>query len=438
MYAALLDAVTRYAERDKKATLADFVGRLEKAKSHGHSITASHIPPDGVQLLTAHGAKGLEFDYVFILHANDGVWGGRKNRRPFVLPIGIVSEDAVEDERRLFYVALTRARKGIFVSYCQRGDDGKERSPSRFIFEIADEHKEEKTIPYDTSSYQRPPPKSPHEAPILEAKYLRQLFLERGFSVTHLNNFLECPWRYFFVDLIRIPRRQDNAALYGSAVHDALKHYFDAYAREEDIKPERAAELFENYLYRTHMPDYDFKRFVKEGKREVKEYLSYWKFSRTIFNEFKIVGVPFQVGKDEVVLTGKLDKVEIVRDGVVNVVDYKTGKPRTRNEILGKTKSSSGDYFRQLVFYRLLLGRYKKGEWNMETGTIDFIKPDARGTFHREEFVISDGEVKELEGVISNTVQDIVSLAFWNKTCGEKDCEWCRLRSLITTSEERR
>ncbi len=176
------------------------------------------------------------------------------------------------------------------------------------------------------------------------------------------------------------------------------------------------------------MPEADFKQYVRDGKREVKAYLLHWQFPRAIFNEFKIVGVPFLAGKDEIVLTGKLDKVEIIRDGIVNVVDYKTGKPRTRNEIMGKTKSSNGDYLRQLLFYKLLLNRYKQGEWKMEKGTIDFIKPDPRGKFHREEFEIGDEEVRELENSVSDAVQNILSLSFWNQTCGEKECEWCRLK----------
>ncbi|HEY4498728.1 MAG TPA: ATP-dependent DNA helicase [Candidatus Paceibacterota bacterium] len=430
-YAGLLQTIIRHAERDKKATLADFIERLDTAGKHGHAIAVSYTPQTGVQLLTAHGSKGLEFDYVYILHANDNFWGGRRAHQAFKLPvIGTLPNDSIDDERRLFYVAMTRARKSVTISFYEQGEDGKEKSPSRFISEIAVAHIEQREVP-QISPVSRVlyAGKKKREAG-MEKKYLNGLFLERGFSVTHLNNFLECPWRYFYVDLLRIPRRQDNAALYGTAMHDALKHYFDAYAREEEITINRAAALFENYVYRTHMSDYDLKRYVQEGKKEIKAYLSHTKFSRSILNEYKIVGVPFTVADSTITLTGKLDKVERLPEGGINVVDYKTGNPRSRNEIMGRTASSNGDYYRQLVFYKLLLSLYKEGEWKMKTGTIEFIKPDGKGKFHREAFEIEDSEIADLKSVIARVAGEILSLSFWDKSCNDKECEWCHLRKI--------
>jgi DNA helicase-2/ATP-dependent DNA helicase PcrA len=428
LYAGLLDAVIRHAERDKKATIADFISRLDNALKHDHTIVAENIPPDGVALRTAHGSKGLEFDHVFIFYGNDGVWGGRKDRHFFLLPFSDPLDQSTSDERRLFYVALTRARKSVTISYARLGDDGRERSPTRFIAEISDSFKNQ-TEAVGVSAKNRLTVKKETTPPLLkDKKYLQKLFLERGLSVTHLNNFLKCPWHYFFVDLLRIPKSQDNRALYGLAVHNTLKYYFDAYARNEDVSVKAAVKLFENYLFRTAMPERDFRDFVRDGKAELANYLSHYHFPRSIFNEFNIVGVPFKVGDLEIMLRGSLDKVELAKDGRgVNVVDYKTGRPKSRREILGETKSADGNYFRQLVFYRLLLDRYKKGEWRMETGTIDFIKPDSRGRFHREVFAIEPDDVKELEDIITESAKSILDLSFLNKTCDEENCEYCRL-----------
>ena len=92
-------------------------------------------------------------------------------------------------------------------------------------------------------------------------------------------------------------------------------------------------------------------------------------------------------------LKGKLDKLEIDEDGNVNVVDYKTSKPKSRNEIEGKTKNSKGDYKRQLVFYKLLLDKYEKGKYKMTSGEIDFTEPDDSGNYHKEKLPISEADV---------------------------------------------
>jgi DNA helicase-2/ATP-dependent DNA helicase PcrA len=69
-----------------------------------------------------------------------------------------------------------------------------------------------------------------------------------------------------------------------------------------------------------------------------------------------------------------LDKLEFIDGDIVNVVDYKTGKPKTRNELMGETKNANGDYYRQLVFYKLLLKYWNDGKYNMQSGIIDFNK----------------------------------------------------------------
>ncbi len=437
LYSSLLSTVVRFAERDRSATLRDFMARLDHAREHGYSVATSFVPPDGVQLMTAHGSKGLEFEYVFIVHASDNVWGGKAPRRPFKLPgqggaaDGTDKAEAGEDERRLFYVALTRAKRHAVITYAERDAEGKELSPSRFIMEIPEAHlKRASAAPaFELSKRAALPP-----GLLKDPAYLRELFIERGFSVTNLNSFLACPWRYFFVDLIRLPKAQENSQLNGSAIHFALRDYFEAYKREEDISIETAADLFEKYLRRTHMGERDLKDYVREGKQDLMAYLRSQKFPRAIFNEYKVVGVPFAIdasdgAKVELTLKGNLDKVELVGSSAVNVVDYKTGKPQSRNKLEGKTKDADGDYKRQLVFYKLILDRFKKGEWVMETGTLDFIKPDEGGKLHREAFAISNEEVAELEKLVAEVARKIMALEF--EPCSDEACEWCKLRNSL-------
>jgi CRISPR/Cas system-associated exonuclease Cas4 (RecB family) len=131
-------------------------------------------------------------------------------------------------------------------------------------------------------------------------------------------------------------------------------------------------------------------------------------------------------------LSGKLDKMEFVDGDKVVVTDYKTGKAKSRNEIEGKTKDSNGDIKRQLVFYKMLLNLWDNGRYKMQKGVIEFLEPTESGNIKIEEFEIQPEEVEELKETIKRVAEEITSLAFWDKTCGEKDCKWCGYRRLIT------
>ena len=80
---------------------------------------------DGVELSTMHSAKGLEYDTVIVMDANEGITPHRK---------AVLSAD-MEEERRMFYVAVTRARKKLYVLYCKERY-GKEQETSRFVGEL--------------------------------------------------------------------------------------------------------------------------------------------------------------------------------------------------------------------------------------------------------------------------------------------------------------
>jgi DNA helicase-2/ATP-dependent DNA helicase PcrA len=144
-----------------------------------------------------------------------------------------------------------------------------------------------------------------------------------------------------------------------------------------------------------------------------------------------IGGVALPLSGKKLELTGTLDKVEFISDSEVSVVDYKTGEPRSRNELLGKTKQADGNYYRQLVFYKLLIGGLRKKGWRMKTGAIDFLKPAKGGGYRREVFEIADDEVVTLKKQIQSAAESILNLSFFDRGCGKKECEYCRLHQAL-------
>ena len=154
--------------------------------------------------------------------------------------------------------------------------------------------------------------------------------------------------------------------------------------------------------------------------------------SKNILNEFNVSGVHLSINDGfDILLRGRLDKVELLDGSNVNVVDYKTGNPKSRRDIEGETKNSEGNYKRQLVFYKLLLDRFEPGRFVMKTGEIDFVEPNKQGKYKRERFEVTEREVDDLVEVIKKAAQEIINLEFWDKNCTDPECDFCKMRKLL-------
>lgn len=460
----------------KEYALVDAITYFDTLEEHNLPIqTRSRGTHAGkVRLMTAHKAKGLEFDYVYIVNAHDGHWGSKRSSEYFITPSAGQEKsggDDDDDERRLFYVALTRARAGVSISYAKEGEEGDMRLPTRFIGEISPCFiREVETEAFEKSVAKQfflaPAPR--RNAPLKNKEFLNELFLEQGLSVTALNNYLACPWSYFYNNLIRIPKPPEKHASLGTAVHGALKDFFDALRRAEtdgegglrsEKKPDEEYLLasFERRLKEEPLGAKDYKETFEKGKTALSGYFLHsaheWRSDARA--EVKIETLlPIDALSVAIPLRGILDRVEILPDGGVRVIDYKTGKPKSRNEIEGNTKTSRGDYKRQLVFYKILLslaggtavensrkaapygGRHGLAQSFPQPiinflGVVEFIEPDASGRYRREVFAVSNEEVVVLEETIQKIAAEIHSLAFWNRRCPDRACRYCAMRNLL-------
>jgi len=435
----LYESVAESAYRHKKYSLSQFIEELTIREKYKISIKRKDEGQltESVQLMTAHRSKGLEFSYVYIVGAEDKHWGGRTVNDPLALPIFGQKEKTLDDERRLFYVALTRAKKNVTISYAEKNHEGGALLPSQFIEEIDEAFRvtahsdgaEEKlkharlTTPVSHKLISS-------RVPRLEKAYLQKRFHDQGFSVTALNNYIECPWKYFYVNLLRIPRIQKPHQMYGTAIHEGLYCLFEAIRREKKVNKQTAVKAFLSSFEKFPISKSVFEQYKEKGVRALDGYYARYhaSWNTNVLLEFPIGGV---FTKKYIRLTGKLDKIEFVAEGnKVNVVDYKTGKHHSRNHLEGKTKTGNGNEKRQLVFYKLLLDLFSKNRFDMTSGIIDFVEPDERGKYHREQFFITNEEKESLSALLEEKVAEILLFSFWDKVCEKKDCEYCALRKL--------
>ncbi len=439
---ALFDEAKALVERQKNAALDDFLSYLDTVERHGVLIKKHGFGhgKNGVRLMTAHKSKGLEFDVVVVAHARDGHWGGRERREYLKLPPSVYAlgdgrvdaQDELSDERRLFYVALTRARREVVMTYPKNDREGREQMQSRFVGEIRPDFLVVADAAAAVADFAArrdvlfAPGKNPN-ASVRDKEFIKYVFDKNGFSVTALNNYLNCPWKYFYTNLLRIPRAPEKHQKYGTAIHAALKDFFD---NRLSSSAEFLADSFESYLKRESFGETEFNEWLSRGKAALSGYYNQYQntWPEKNLTELNISGIMLT---PEIRLTGKIDKIELLNDGEANVVDYKTGHPKTQGEIEGSTKNSNGDIKRQLVFYNLLLNKYENGRYKMISGDIDFVEPDDKGKYHKERFFIGAGEVGALEAQIKAICVEILGGVFWDKRCGEKDCEFCALRDMM-------
>ncbi|MGB3153880.1 MAG: ATP-dependent DNA helicase [Chitinophagaceae bacterium] len=438
----LFDFVKEETHRDHMLTLSHFVSLIEMMEKEDITLPLVQVngSDKGVNLMTVHGSKGLEFEYVLLVGCNASFW--EKKRKPgggYKLPDTMFSSQPLvkEDEelRRLFYVALTRAEQHLYISFSKFKNDGKELEPSMFIAEIQDQHDlpvEKMIIDTEVLSEFAGLNFSKSEAPEIEK--IEEAFIGRildkfVMNVTALNNYLKCPLEFYFKNLIRIPSPKNEATEFGSAVHHALEKLF---RKMQDGKKDRFAPKeefiadFEWYMdrHRESFTKEQFDRRKEYGQEVLSNYYDKYinSFNKIVAIERTIRNVVIK----DVPLKGKLDKLEF--DGKsVNVVDYKTGDP---DKAIPKTKGPSekepngGDYWRQAVFYKILVDHYEQKDWKVVSTEFDFIEPDKKKNYRKEKLVISPADITTVTQQITATWEKIQNRDFYTG-CGKEDCHWC-------------
>ncbi|MCK4524950.1 MAG: ATP-dependent helicase [Candidatus Andersenbacteria bacterium] len=398
-----------------------------------------------VNLITAHGAKGLEFDTVFLMDCSDDLWMKNNNGRlNFPLNIDLAPQkDSVDDKLRLFYVAITRAKRNLYITNYKYNNKGQEKIRLRFL-NFTDE-KETKSLDQrpkltikqnrsveEIKSGQASFAKKEDLEDLIELKLqinnhtiqnadkkdlLKKLLKNYKLSVTHLNSFLNIerggPQEFLEKQLLKFPQAQNKNSAYGSAVHNAFNIFYSEFKQRKKV-PELNLflKIFEDSLRRQRLNKNDFKEMLEKGQDELS---FYYQKKKDMFDyndycelDFKSQGVNIN-GAD---ITGKLDRIHINKeDNDIEVYDYKTGKPFERwdvSELYGKIHS--WEYKNQLVFYKLLVENSRDfGKYTVNTGILEFIRPESDNLVELSLSIQKEDleRLKKLIQVVYGKIQDL-------------------------------
>lgn len=441
----LFDEVKKMNRFDHTLNLAGFITNLTVMEENNLRIEESSfgVSPNAITLTTAHSAKGLEWEHVYIYRSIDGNWGNNAVRNLITLPDGVLQnvklgdKEQNEDERRLFYVAMTRAKSNLTVSYATSyASYGTSRGavPTMFLAELpvnqlktvnVQKIEDEAHLHLEKLLSVNATPDHTTE----ESAFLQDLVDKFSLSVTALNTYLTCPYLFKLDKLLKVPHAKKPHLAFGTAVHKSLELFYNK-LKEDSVPPSKAflLEAFHTALNHEVITQQDIKVRSAQGDKILSAYFDFYKND---FREPLFLEKFSRVQLDDITLTGKIDRIEWADQSkrTVRVVDYKTGSGKTTGQIEGSTADSSGDLKRQLVFYKLLIDLDRRLQ-NITFGeaVLDFVQePSDKGKDGIRRFTITSQEVEDLKKTIRSVMSDIKNLKF-PRTTNLKTCTTCVFR----------
>jgi DNA helicase-2/ATP-dependent DNA helicase PcrA len=440
--ARFFDIIARHGDVALYDRVPEFVRRMEDL------ISAGDDPPtpepdadfDGVQILTVHKAKGLEFPVVFLVNCVADKFPSRTRSEPLQMPDDLIRQREVlptgdvhlQEERRLFYVGMTRAKDRLVLTSGRDYGGVRARKVSRFVVEALDQPSVNATAlqasPLETIARHAPPVDGsglgqsllpgivPPEAPITV-------------SFRQVDDYDICPLKYKYTHVLRVPLLRDHRIIYGSAIHAAAMEYNRRRARKQPVTAEDLIREFERawvtegFISREHED-----QRLAEGREVIRTFLAHQESASTVptMVESKFA---FQIGTTRV--RGRWDRVDLRRapagDEVV-VIDFKTSDVRTQKDADRRAKES-----RQLQIYALAYQRqYGRTPDRME---LHFLGP-------RQVLVGATAPVPErlaeAEHIIEATAAGIRAQQFGATPNYYRACRYCAFASICpyTATEE--
>ncbi len=425
--------------------LADFINIMNLELESGDEGSLDfdiESGPDMVNIMTIHAAKGLEFKHVFIVNMVERRFPSMERENPIpILDIFIrekILENAnwhLEEERRLLYVAVTRAKESVFFLMAKNYGGSRVKKPSIFLYELGLEGKQEMLNLPDIFST----PKIKFK--ISETDLKTSAILPNYFSYTQLKSFETCPYQYRYAHILRIPVFGKATFSFGKTMHLTLQLFFQ-FLQDRSKAQNQQSSLFENNtetlnssqntsnenllnkllkIYSESWIDdwYSSKEqqeeYKKKGERILKEF---YELHKNKFPKTKYLEIGFKLKLDDYTIKGQIDRIDEVEGGV-EIVDYKTGNvPKDIGDI---------DKDQLLIYQMASESVLKEKTLNLTFYYLDQNKPVS--------FLGTEDDLVKLQSKIVKTINDIKTSDFKAtpsvikcKSCDYKDiCEFRQL-----------
>lgn len=412
---------------------AEFLDYLDYFVQARGAIPLPRSTDDAVQLLTAHAAKGLEFRHVAVIRGSS-VSFPSAYREPFVAfpaelrrsPASSAEDKTLheEEERRLYYVALTRAKDTLAI-YANQGQSKKDPKPTKFLREFM-------VHPAYKNFW------STHLAAavqdVLFAEEEQRIALEQstvagwllmppvagfitGLSASAVEIYETCPLRFKLEREWNLPREVSASLHYGSAMHGVLRTFYDAQRYQREISDEEMLEQFRAALANAGIADrYQYELYLRQGLEQLRHFFEGARSRpapEVIETERRF---ELQVGSAKV--TGRVDRIDRTGPETVAIVDYKTGKPWSQDD---------ADDSLQLSLYALA----SRETWGKHADRLILYNLENNTPVCTTR---TDGELEETKMRVQKVADEIAAGKFAAKP--GYHCSFCPYRNLCPATEK--
>jgi DNA helicase-2/ATP-dependent DNA helicase PcrA len=416
---ALRDAARDYAVNDNP-TLLTFVEMLDLYRKYDLIIPATRLFGQSakVHLMTAHKAKGLEFDTVFVVHASKDRWLKEKSDSFFPSNLHVSLPGSLDENLRLIFVSITRAKNQLFISAPKRVSA--KQANLTILPHLGDiarrevETKSTAAVKLETAWQDK------YSAVNQDLKAaLAPRLADYQLNATALNSFTNLeyagPQQFLLNNLLRFPSAKSAHADYGTAVHETLK-YAHNYFNQHRKKPtsDDLAATFTDQLTKLHLAPADFAYYHGRGLEHVLKYVETAEFTPQQQVEQVLTA---RLG--DVQLTGKLDLIEVDdKARTINVFDYKTGDVFDK---FNQGPIKSHNYYQQLLFYKLLIEHAtNRPGYKISRGVLHFIEAKD-GERRALELDFTQADFDKFEQLVKTVWHKIQKLDFPNTTAYAKN-----------------
>jgi DNA helicase-2/ATP-dependent DNA helicase PcrA len=432
---AIMDFVKTWTDKPltKTGDILEFVEYLDYFRQAGGSICLPALDENAVRLITAHSAKGLEFKHVFVLRASSPSFPAGYKESLIEFPRELVDPDSAspdddrvlheQEERRLFYVAMTRARDSLTI-YARQGTGKKDPSPPGFLRELM---KDPSLTPwlrvtraqgFQTDLFAAGQP-STSVSRTAEWLSLPPAFnLHERLSASAVQSYETCPMQFKLEREWKIPSEPAAAMQYGASMHRILKNYFDSLRYERPYQLEDLIEMLRADLDGAGITDsYQRELYDQQGSEQLRglsESIAKDSPPRVMHTEER-----FEIRIGLGVVAGRIDRIDQAPENRITIIDYKTGKPQSQED---------ADKSLQLSIYAIAA----KEKWGYETRELAFYNLEGNYPVITQR---TDAQLKEAHCKVEGVAQEIAAGNFEPKPGFH--CQWCAYKNLCPATETR-
>ena len=349
--AKFFDKISQFNHSSGDQGVLKFVENLELILEVGDDSGSAGIDPDidAVNILTAHASKGLEWPVVFVANCVSDRFPGKNKKDPLPIPDELIKERLPEgdfhlqEERRLFYVAVTRAKEFLFLSSAEDYGGKRAKKLSRFALELLDESSSER-LRHKLEPMERITrfAKIEKQIPKLPNKFTGEVL---RLSRAQIDDYHSCPRKFYFAHIIKIPLLDNQYLMYGTAVHAALDHYFN---RKINGEAPTLDQLITDY--KAAFKNIGFITREQEEQRYSQGLLTLARFFADDQKNPTVptaVETPFEFSENKVKINGRYDLVCGAGEDV-EIKDFKTSDVKVQKDADRRIKEST-----QMMIYAL-------------------------------------------------------------------------------------